>query len=57
MGLFLSLKTAGADNAQKLQGRGKMTTVAATTATDSQAGGKDLMSSLEKETINQNRAC
>jgi hypothetical protein len=39
---------------QNPQQCGKTTTAAATMATDSQAGGKDLMSLLEKEAIEQN---
>ena len=42
---------------QNPQQGGKMTTAAAMAATDSQGGGKDLMSSLEKEAIEQNQAC
>jgi hypothetical protein len=34
-----------------------MKTAAATAATDSQASGKDLMSSSEKETAKQNQVC
>ena len=42
---------------QNPQQGGKMTTAAAMAATDSQGGSKDLMSSLEKEAIEQNQAC
>ena len=72
LGPFLLLKTAGANDAhtrnnttinrnqwqqQNLQWRGKTRTSAATTATDSQAGGKNLMSLSEKEVIKQNQSC
>ncbi len=42
---------------QNMQQSGKMTSPAAKGATDNQAGGKDLMSLLEKEAIKQNQAC
>jgi hypothetical protein len=59
--------TAMAEGRMRLnpQRRGKMTTVAAMTTTDSQvsdktnrqAGSKDLMPALEKEAIKLNQAC
>jgi hypothetical protein len=47
----------GGQNVAEPGQRGKATTAAATATTESQAGGKDLMLSSEKEAIKLNQTC